>query len=969
MDRTTFLNSLTEALSRRPADETLSSWNSLEDGDRDSVGVILVEAAAEAFEAASRDPSESGEVRINKFIDRPPPERIRRRFPRFDLHAPIIMAWAGRWRQSHTGWREEATADDILLSWGNRTLQHFLANRLRTDSQAEPTRLRRVRLQSYAAKLWTCPGDERSRDDSAPTLSDFFDGIGADDPTRELLRLFTRTLMKVPEAACGLTLGELVNQGGSYTHALGTSGVESFWSVFRQEHDGTFALILGARALPLGGVRLAVAEDAPNSEARWVDLVGVWRIKFPEAGKPLRAEDFESVQGVLIPVENRRRLYDRLRERNVWNVVAGLVARNFSHNLGSHALLHYANDLSSTAAQLEADGESGAAEEKKQLARLLDYLTGRADLIAIVAGGATYGFHSVRPLARLLEDFQAQKILRENLCRTEGGLEVGVVAAPPESAEPELFVDLPGGIVGAHALFAILENTARNSAKHSPRSNAKRTVELRLTATLLPDVDLVKVCLVDDASSAISERKIGKLRRSADARFVLGEGVDPTVDGTILGIKEMRAWTAILRGLDLPSVDDLNLHPHPLLGFEQEEETDRLVTVFYLLPSREAVRLVPVPDEDYAPHRGEFALVVCPERYVLRSSPMPSGRWVGVAMDPGEGGGLVRTPWGEHSIPAAEARAAGAAKDAELAATAQNWWVRGLAGHVLGGRERSVALVVQDPFLYKDYRNEDEPPPTRLLRHRLEMFDTGLPGVRGYLMDGSSRDAGGLDLSDRIADSLDEELIAVWSRHSEMGRIGDGALADRLIHYEGFDGQSDYDPLLRSLFAAGSRVWSYLLEAALSQILVVDERLAELFRAQPEVIRSAMHAGIILLDPADPAYVHDWSRKLDSIPAALPGRLAAQRRLPIVYETIHASLDRFEDQFAPSGSDRRTWADFLQDRADGRALSLHSGKGGVNEARELNHPFFPVSQISRFGFAPRCKLMLTSSLFRGGRFE
>lgn len=169
----------------------------------------------------------------------------------------------------------------------------------------------------------------------------------------------------------------------------------------------------------------------------------------------------------------------RARRAALRNAVSAIMGRNLSHNIGSHVLARYANQVSGT--------PSGNGKPDPRSDFLL-YLQRRMDFLAEVA--TSDRSLSVQPLA--LKDqveklnFEVQRQRYDFAAATpEGGLpllqniagkrdlDATVVfeACDCADAEPLMFA-CPGGEVGVHALFVILENIIRNSARHNDDDTA-----------------------------------------------------------------------------------------------------------------------------------------------------------------------------------------------------------------------------------------------------------------------------------------------------------------------------------------------------------------------------------------------------------------------------------------------------------------------------------------------------------------
>lgn len=170
--------------------------------------------------------------------------------------------------------------------------------------------------------------------------------------------------------------------------------------------------------------------------------------------------------------------------------VTAIMARNMSHNLGSHV-------LSKVARQLDQNDETG-------LERFIRYLQVRMDCLSDMAKGRP-GWSSDWDLVEIIQGFWDNIRLREHLCgfaRINAGMqrihlhnqqgktlswgqvdeETATEDDSPSFEEIKTFgkimVDFPHGLIGAQALYIILENIFRNSA---PNAEDPKMLELTLT--------------------------------------------------------------------------------------------------------------------------------------------------------------------------------------------------------------------------------------------------------------------------------------------------------------------------------------------------------------------------------------------------------------------------------------------------------------------------------------------------------
>lgn len=159
-----------------------------------------------------------------------------------------------------------------------------------------------------------------------------------------------------------------------------------------------------------------------------------------------------------------------------------LICRNLSHNIGSHALFHLESNIPYL---LGASGgghtESNKSKAATALRRFLTYIRERTEYLA--------GFATDMPLSPAsrridlaLKEFHDNKLLTDYLCRSEGVHRVNIKyyesgrhrdLREVENLEEQegtliepLWALFPTGNLGTHAIFILLENILRDSAKY-----------------------------------------------------------------------------------------------------------------------------------------------------------------------------------------------------------------------------------------------------------------------------------------------------------------------------------------------------------------------------------------------------------------------------------------------------------------------------------------------------------------------
>ena len=195
-------------------------------------------------------------------------------------------------------------------------------------------------------------------------------------------------------------------------------------------------------------------------------------------------------------LQNRLNEFLKYRQTQNLNALVAVIAQNFSHNIGSHVLVD---------SEIVRDGPNA-----ERLRSFHHYLQGRMDYIAQLL---SENYPQPEPLclvSDVLGEFFEQSLFLNSLIRDRGfgGPKIRFVLeihgreilyrwnvqseqfvqtlrpADPDSEMTLPIVGIPGGRVGRHALYTILENIIRNSAKYGELRDAAKFYELRLR--LLP---------------------------------------------------------------------------------------------------------------------------------------------------------------------------------------------------------------------------------------------------------------------------------------------------------------------------------------------------------------------------------------------------------------------------------------------------------------------------------------------------
>lgn len=291
------------------------------------------------------------------------------------------------------------------------------------------------------------------------------------------------------------------------------------------------------------------------------------------------------------------------RRAAVRTAVSAIMGRNLSHNIGSHVLARYGSEMRKHAYPTVDNAIDPRTEFLAYLQRRMDFLAEVATAdqafwartISLKDALARLDFEQETNLYRL-KDSDARtsaKADRKPILLTYitgKNLEATVKWGSPSGEDfPDQSFACPSGEVGIHALYVILENIIRNSARHAPTLGegvSKQQVEVYVVprpsvvgGTIEPDkspADLLEIQLVDPRSrwgpsnNSDGEKVLATinliLRANGDgdehlhseAQLLDAQG---EVNPKNWGVREMQICAQFLRGLPLSELEGERADP------------------------------------------------------------------------------------------------------------------------------------------------------------------------------------------------------------------------------------------------------------------------------------------------------------------------------------------------------------------------------------------------------------------------
>lgn len=390
-------------------------------------------------------------------------------------------------------------------------------------------------------------------------------------------------------------------------------------------------------------------------------------------------------------------------------------------------------------------------------------------------------------------------------------IEKGTFCDASKPTHSDIKITVPGPL-GKHAMFSVLENFIRNSAKHgydASSEEGEKPVEIHIKLEKDEDRSKIKLELTDTVSNKKLEEVVDSQRASIKAKVR---------EKKALGMQDMKICTWLLADQDLEELDDDDKNPS--MQVKDSEESKCLTYQFKLSKPKEVVVFSDSfrADQD-CNEEGIFSFSIaelneqrnCGFRFgILDCLGLPDNFeeqirrlrhclpmrlfLLNATPEQVEVGKIFGyANWKKGEI-----------KDcANLIDTCWDEWVR----HRLGGKEATLGVYFQ--------QNSNEQPTSNWMSYNSRK--QGRPFEVKTVAD------------DNEAEKIDSEIAIIFDRHTELSKQVDGKSILNSGFYEAIGkGNADFDLLFAVNPVKTPRFPSQIVDAALLNILIVDERPAEL---------------------------------------------------------------------------------------------------------------------------------------------
>lgn len=248
-----------------------------------------------------------------------------------------------------------------------------------------------------------------------------------------------------------------------------------------------------------------------------------------------------------------------LKKKSILSNVAQISSRNMSHNIGSHVLANLIKYIESEYFQIFGITEESIkekhdnAKEIEKLISFLEYVMHRMDFLADIA--------TAEPLMEvtsdIFDDVISKFIENDHIKSYITGNERKFEIFYEKKNQGDSFIALPNDLLGSHAIYVILENIIRNTAKHSQISDQKFIIQV------LADInekypDYVRLLIYDNIKTSNIDSLI-KQQNNHLKQSILDKNRDLRREAW--GILEMKIAAAYLRKVPLHLIDSVQYAP------------------------------------------------------------------------------------------------------------------------------------------------------------------------------------------------------------------------------------------------------------------------------------------------------------------------------------------------------------------------------------------------------------------------
>lgn len=289
---------------------------------------------------------------------------------------------------------------------------------------------------------------------------------------------------------------------------------------------------------------------------------------------------------ILLLLSSSQRYYEKTALNNsIKSAVAAIMARNMSHNLGSHVFYYVRNEISKLAES--GDENSLLTPTHKGLVKFLQYVQERQDFVATITSQDEYFFaplnlkldvldeitpdavdkrHNSKPpstnfvlkylvnsesiarhdneiISNLIKEIEIEILFKGNSFKSKDATVRAVDFY-------DIDIAVQGGQQSRHAFLIIIENIIRNAAKHGFDKTLSDELKIQLRIDEIDDnyeIIISDNCMNSSVAKTIIQGYLDNLK-------ILGTSNEESINREHKGLKEILVCVAWLKGVGLSKV-------------------------------------------------------------------------------------------------------------------------------------------------------------------------------------------------------------------------------------------------------------------------------------------------------------------------------------------------------------------------------------------------------------------------------
>ena len=316
------------------------------------------------------------------------------------------------------------------------------------------------------------------------------------------------------------------------------------------------------------------------------DVGNIIKLFYEGLNETVLMQDIKNIIFILKKIDYDYAVFEsqrQLKAQAIKAAIAQVMARNMSHNIGSHVMsglvddnvygklkdiklkpdtrkgfrhgyLSFAGDNQDEIVFDERNLEAG---KNLQLAYFNRYLKSRMDYLSEISFGVSDLVSMKMLYSDVMKELDRVRVLLDRISGvSEFDYEFKLMRGDRDLKDEDIGVAFPQDVLGCHAFYNILENIIRNTAKHSGAAKDKVTFTIKVTdsggAEDIEGADELYCVEIDDGISKDDIKEVVKAQNEWFNTPILDEFNN--LRSRALGLLEMKASAAFLRQIDLVDI-------------------------------------------------------------------------------------------------------------------------------------------------------------------------------------------------------------------------------------------------------------------------------------------------------------------------------------------------------------------------------------------------------------------------------